>query len=92
MAFRATYIINPEGVLEHITINNMGIGRNIDETKRVLQAVQFVAEHGEVCPDSLNAQPHSDSVASVDILGDDSLCLKETSLLHPCTLTHGSHA
>ncbi len=92
MAFRATYIINPEGVLEHITINNMGIGRNIDETKRVLQAVQFVAEHGEVCHGSLNAQPHGDSVSSVDILGDDDLRLKETSLLHPCTLTHGSHA
>ena len=52
VAFRATYMINPEGVLEHITINNMGIGRNIDETKRVLQAVQFVAEHGEVSSDS----------------------------------------
>lgn len=48
VAFRGTYLINPEGILEHITVNNMGIGRNIDETKRVLQAVQFVAEHGEV--------------------------------------------
>ena len=49
VAFRGTYLINPEGILEHITINNYGIGRNIDETKRVLQATQFVAEHGEVC-------------------------------------------
>lgn len=48
MAFRGTYLINPEGVLEHITVNNYGIGRNIDETKRILQATQFVAEHGEV--------------------------------------------
>ena len=61
MAFRATYLINPEGVLEHITINNMGIGRNIDETKRVLQAVQFVAEHGEVCLESCHAAPHAAS-------------------------------
>ena len=49
VAFRGTYLINPEGVLEHITVNNYGIGRNIDETKRILQATQFVAEHGEVC-------------------------------------------
>ncbi len=69
VAFRATYIINPEGVLEHISINNMGIGRNIDETKRVLQAVQFVAEHGEVCPDSLNAPPHRGNVSPVDSHG-----------------------
>ena len=43
VAFRGTYLINPEGILEHITINDYGIGRNIDET------TQFVAEHGEVC-------------------------------------------
>lgn len=49
VAFRGTYLINPEGFLEHVTINNYGIGRNIDETKRILQATQFVAEHGEVC-------------------------------------------
>lgn len=48
IAFRGTYLITPEGILEHITMNNFPIGRNIDETKRVLQAVQFVAEHGEV--------------------------------------------
>lgn len=65
MAFRATYLINPEGVLEHISINNMGIGRNIDETKRVLQAVQFVAEHGEVCPESSHAPPPADSASPV---------------------------
>ena len=66
VAFRATYLINPEGVLEHISINNMGIGRNIDETKRVLQAVQFVAEHGEVCPESIHAPPpHADNASPV---------------------------
>lgn len=38
-----------QGVIEHITINNPSVGRSVDEAKRLLQAVQFVAEHGEVC-------------------------------------------
>ncbi|KAK9830012.1 hypothetical protein WJX72_009185 [[Myrmecia] bisecta] len=50
IALRGLFIINPEGHIEHITINNLGIGRSVDETLRTLQAVQFVAEHGEVCP------------------------------------------
>ena len=37
-----------QGVIEHITINNPSVGRSVDEAKRLLQAVQFVAEHGEV--------------------------------------------
>ncbi len=48
MALRGLYLINPEQQIEHITMNNMGIGRNVDEAKRLLQASQFVAEHGEV--------------------------------------------
>ena len=36
--------------MEHVTINNFPVGRSVDETLRTLQAVQFVAEHGEVCP------------------------------------------
>ena len=48
MALRGLYIINPDQVIEQITMNNMGIGRNVDEAKRLLQACQFVAEHGEV--------------------------------------------
>ena len=39
-----------QGVIEHITINNPSVGRSVDEAKRLLQAVQFVAEHGEVRP------------------------------------------
>jgi thiol-disulfide isomerase/thioredoxin len=50
IALRGLFIITPEGVVEHVTMNNFPIGRNVDEAKRVLQAVQYVAEHGEVCP------------------------------------------
>lgn len=50
IALRGLYIINPEGVVEHATINNFPIGRSVDEALRTLQAIQHVAEHGEVCP------------------------------------------
>ena len=50
IALRGLYIINPEGVVEHATINNFPIGRSVDEAMRTLQAIQYVAEHGEVCP------------------------------------------
>ncbi|KAL4434271.1 hypothetical protein ABPG75_000712 [Micractinium tetrahymenae] len=50
IALRGLYLVNPEGNLEHITVNNFPIGRNVDEALRTLQAVQYVAEHGEVCP------------------------------------------
>lgn len=50
IALRGLYIINPEGVVEHVTMNNFPVGRNVDEALRTLQAVQYVAEHGEVCP------------------------------------------
>ncbi|CAM9183618.1 unnamed protein product [Phaeothamnion confervicola] len=50
IALRGLFIINPDGVLEQITVNNLGIGRSVSETLRLLQAYQYVAEHGEVCP------------------------------------------
>jgi len=50
IALRGLFIINPEGVLEQITVNNLPVGRSVDETIRLIQAFQFVAEHGEVCP------------------------------------------
>lgn len=50
IALRGLYIINPEGIVEHATINNFPIGRSVDEALRTLQAIQHVAEYGEVCP------------------------------------------
>ena len=48
MALRGLFIINPEGVVEQITMNGLSVGRDVDEAKRLVQAIQFVAEHGEV--------------------------------------------
>ena len=50
VAFRATYIIDKEGVLRQISMNDLPVGRNVDETLRLVQAFQFADEHGEVCP------------------------------------------
>lgn len=50
IALRGLFLIDPEGVVRQITINDLPIGRSVDETLRLLQAIQFVAKHGEVCP------------------------------------------
>ena len=50
-ADRGLFIINPNGIIMHSTINKAPVGRNIDETLRVLQAYQYVEAHpDEVCP------------------------------------------
>ncbi len=50
VALRGLFIIDPDGVVQHATINNLAVGRSVDETLRVLTAFQYVREHGEVCP------------------------------------------
>ncbi|KKD34441.1 peroxiredoxin [Limnoraphis robusta Tam1] len=51
IALRGLFIIDKEGVIQHATINNLAFGRNVDETLRTLQAIQYVqANPDEVCP------------------------------------------
>lgn len=50
VALRGTFIIDPKGILRQITINDLPVGRNVDETLRLLEATQFADKHGEVCP------------------------------------------
>lgn len=50
MALRASFIIDKEGVVQVQIVNNLSIGRNVEEVLRSLKAVQFTEEHGEVCP------------------------------------------
>jgi len=47
---RATYIIDPEGVVRHLSLNDPPVGRNVDEYLRLVEGYQYVAAHGEVCP------------------------------------------
>jgi peroxiredoxin (alkyl hydroperoxide reductase subunit C) len=50
LALRGSFIIDPDGVLKIIELNDLGIGRSAAELLRKLQAAKFVREHGEVCP------------------------------------------
>ncbi|CAM9677226.1 unnamed protein product [Chrysoparadoxa australica] len=50
IAHRGLFIISPAGIVEQITVTGLSVGRSVDETIRLIQAYQFVAEHGEVCP------------------------------------------
>lgn len=51
IALRGLFIIDKEGIIQHATINNLAFGRNVDETLRTLQAIQYVQAHpDEVCP------------------------------------------
>jgi alkyl hydroperoxide reductase subunit AhpC len=50
VSFRATYVIDEDGVVFHEGINNMPIGRNVNEYLRIIDALTHVQEKGEVCP------------------------------------------
>lgn len=60
VALRGLFIINPEGVLRQITVNDLPVGRSIDETLRLLKAFKFTDVHGEVCP--ANWVPGADTI------------------------------
>lgn len=50
-ADRGLFIINPQGMVMHMTVNKAPVGRNVDETLRILQAYQYVESNpDEVCP------------------------------------------
>jgi alkyl hydroperoxide reductase subunit AhpC len=50
VALRGLFIIDPNGILRQITINDLPIGRSVEESLRLIEALQFVEKHGEVCP------------------------------------------
>jgi len=50
IALRGLFIIDPKGIVRQITINDLPVGRSVDETLRLINAFQFYEKHGEVCP------------------------------------------
>ena len=50
VALRASFLIGKNGVVRHQVVNDLPLGRNIDEMLRMVDALQFHEEHGEVCP------------------------------------------
>lgn len=69
VALRGSFLIDKDGIIQHMTINNLPLGRNVDEMLRVVDALQFTEEHGEVCPAGWNKgdegmKPDAKGVAS----------------------------
>jgi len=50
IALRGLFLIDKEGVVRHALVNDLPLGRNVDEALRLLDALQYTEEHGEVCP------------------------------------------
>jgi peroxiredoxin (alkyl hydroperoxide reductase subunit C) len=54
IALRGSFLIDKDGVVQHQVVNNLSLGRDIDEMLRLVDALQFTEEHGEVCPAGWN--------------------------------------
>jgi len=50
VAYRGSFLIDKEGLVRHQVVNDLPLGRNIDEMLRMIDALKFTEEHGEVCP------------------------------------------
>lgn len=69
VALRGSFLIDKGGIVRHQLVNDLPLGRNIDEMLRMIDALQFTEEHGEVCPAGWNVgdkgmTPTADGVAS----------------------------
>ena len=50
VAFRGLFLIDKNGIVQHQLINNLPLGRNIEEALRMVDALQYFEDNGEVCP------------------------------------------
>lgn len=50
IAYRGLFLIDKNGIVQHMIVNNFPLGRNVDEALRMVDALQFFEEKGEVCP------------------------------------------
>ena len=50
IALRGLFLIDKQGIVRHQVVNDLALGRSVDEALRTVRALQFVEEHGEVCP------------------------------------------
>ncbi len=69
MAYRGTFVVNPEGKIKVVELNDNNIGRDASELLRKVEAAQFVASHdGEVCPAKWK-KGESTLKPSIDLVG-----------------------
>lgn len=69
VTLRGSFLIDKNGIVQHQVVNNLPLGRNIDEMLRMVDALQFHETHGEVCPagwthGAKGMQPTAEGVAS----------------------------
>jgi peroxiredoxin (alkyl hydroperoxide reductase subunit C) len=69
IALRGLFLVDKNGIIRHALVNDLPLGRNVDEALRVLDALQFTERHGEVCPANWREgeeamKPTADGVAS----------------------------
>jgi alkyl hydroperoxide reductase subunit AhpC len=50
IALRGLFLIDKEGIIRHQVVNDLPLGRNVDEALRMVEALQYFEKHGEVCP------------------------------------------
>jgi len=50
VVLRASFLIDREGIVQHQVVNNLSLGRDVEEMLRMIEALQFTEQHGEVCP------------------------------------------
>uniref|UniRef100_D3TN04 thioredoxin-dependent peroxiredoxin n=1 Tax=Glossina morsitans morsitans TaxID=37546 RepID=D3TN04_GLOMM len=62
ISLRGTFIIDPNGNVRQYSINDLPVGRSVDEVLRLIKAFQFVDEHGEVCPANWNPKTNPDTI------------------------------
>lgn len=55
IAYRGLFLIDKDGIVRHQVVNDLPLGRNVDEALRMVDALQFNEEHGEACPANWNA-------------------------------------
>ena len=55
VALRGSFIIDPKGIVRQATVNDLPVGRNVDEALRLIEAFQFTDKNGEVCPANWNS-------------------------------------
>ncbi|XP_042341105.1 peroxiredoxin-2 [Plectropomus leopardus] len=74
VSFRGLFVIDTKGILRQITINDLPVGRSVDETLRLVQAFQHTDKHGEVCP--AGWKPGSDTIVP-DVQGSKAYFSKQ---------------
>ncbi|CAK1541081.1 unnamed protein product [Leptosia nina] len=61
-ALRGLFIIDRDGILRHMSVNDLPVGRSVEETLRLVKAFQFADKHGEVCPANWNPDSNADTI------------------------------